>query len=158
MAWECDDCGRSFGRTGQQHDCRPGVTIDAFLAAALPAAEPIFARVERHLRGLTGGDLIVDPLADKVQFKNGPVFAILGAMKKWTSLGFTVRRRIDSDRFSRKVTEYNGRYYHVLNLTDVEQVDDEVLEWLTEAFLGDAFDGGPVGGDPMVPDDVDIEF
>ncbi len=157
MAWQCEDCGRSFGRQERRHDCRPGVTIEEFLAGALPEAKPIFTRITAHLQSLDGGDLIVDPLESKVLFKNGPVFAILNAMKKWTALGFTVRRRIDSDRFSRKVTEYNGRYHHVLNLTDAPQVDDEVLEWLTEAFYGDA---SPVdaAGDPMVPDDIDLDF
>ncbi len=131
--------------------------IDEFLAAALPETEPIFDRVAAHLRSLDGGDLIVDPLASKVLFKNGPAFAILDAKKKWTALGFTVRRRIDSDRFSRKVSEYNGRYHHVLNLTDACQVDDEVIGWLTEAFYGDTSPDA-AAGDPMVPDDIDLDF
>ncbi len=157
MAWQCEDCGRSFGRQEQRHDCRPGVGIEEFLAAALPETEPIFARINIHLQAIDAGDLIVDPLASKVLFKNGPVFAILDAKKKWTALGFTVRRRIDSDRFSRKVTEYNGRYHHVLNLTDASQVDDEVLGWLTEAFYRDESPDDSAG-DPMVPDDVDVDF
>ena len=43
-----------------------------------------------------------------------------------------------------------------MNLTDPEQIDDEILEWRTEAF----YRGEPpeAGADPMVPDDIDEDF
>ncbi len=162
MAWTCPDCERRFGATKQGHMCRPGVTIESFFANARPEAEPIHRIVAAHLEGLDGGDLIIDPLETKVLFKNGPTFAILDSKTKWVALGFTVRRRLDSDRFSRKVTEYQGRFHHVVNLTDPAQVDDELLGWLTEAFYRDdqpeGSDAADAGGDGMVPDDVDIDF
>ncbi len=59
-----------------------------------------------------------------------------------------------SARFSRKVQEHPGGYFHVLNVVDPDEIDDEVREWLTEAFLGEQPD--EVLGNDMVPDDVDI--
>ena len=135
--------------------CAPGQTLDEFFAGARPEAQPIFHAINDHLATLDG-DLIVDPLSRKILFKNGPTICILDSMKKWVAVGLTLRRRLDTDRTSRKVSEYNGRYYHVFNLTDAAQVDDEFREWLTEAFYkGDV---PREGADPMVPDDIDLDF
>ena len=65
-----------------------------------------------------------------------------------------MRRKITSKRFSRKVIEYQGKFHHVINLTDADQVDEQLLEWLTEAF----YRGDPPSLDPMVPDDIDEDF
>lgn len=155
MAWTCPECKRSFGAKGTSHMCKPGLTLDEYFATSRPEAQPIFERINAHLETLDG-DLIVDPLAKKLLFKNGPTIAILDSMTKWVALGFTLRRKVASKRFSRKVSEMNGRYYHVMNLTEAEQVDDEVLEWLTEAFYkGDVPEEG---SDSMVPDDIDEDF
>lgn len=155
MAWTCPKCKRSFGAKGTGHMCRPGLTLEEFFAGARPEAKPIFDVINDHLETLDG-DLIVDPLDKKILFKNGPTIAILDSMTKWVALGFTLRRRAASNRFSRKVTDYGGKFYHVVNLTDPEQVDGEILEWLTEAFYkGDV---PQIHGDSMVPDDIDEDF
>lgn len=155
MAWTCPDCGRSFGAKGRQHMCVPGLTLEEFFAGARPEAEPIFHAVNDHFRTLDG-DLIVDPLARKVLFKNGPTICMLETMTKWVALGFSLRRRLETGRLSRKVVDHQGRYYHVLNLTSAEQVDGEVLDWLTEAFYQHDPQGA-VGGS-LIPDDIDEEF
>lgn len=155
MVWTCPKCKRSFGTKGTGHMCRPGLTLDEFFASARPEAQPIFEVINQHMESLDG-DLIVDPLDKKILFKNGPTIAILDSMTKWVALGFTLRRKVASKRFSRKVTDYQGKYYHVLNLTEPEQVDGEVLDWLTEAFYkGDVPNDGDSG---MVPDDIDEDF
>ena len=155
MAWTCPDCKRSFGAKGRNHMCAPGLTLAEYFADARPEAEPIFHRINDRFETLDG-DLIVDPLAKKILFKNGPTVCILESMTKWVAIGFTLRRRLTSNRLSRKVVDYQGKYYHVLNLTDPDQVDDELLDWLTDAF----YRGDPPGdgADPMVPDDIDEDF
>jgi hypothetical protein len=135
--------------------CAPGLTLDQFFAAARPEAEPIFQAINAHLVTLDG-DLIVDPLAKKILFKNGPTFAILETMTRWVALGLTLRRRLESGRLSRKVVDYGGKYHHVFNLTSVDQVDDELIEWIEEAFYGDDPPGAV--GDSLVPDDIDEDF
>ncbi len=162
--WTCPDCHREFGRRGQSHFCSPGLGVDEYFAAAQPWERPIFEAVAAHLRNL--GDVIIDPIAIGVLFKNGPMLCELRAMKKWTALGFHLGRRLVSDRLSRKVVDNGTRFFHVINLDAAEQVDEEVLGWLTEAYH---FAGGTLsavaegsdpsrGSDPMVPDDIDDPF
>lgn len=150
--WTCPDCGRQFGKTKQGHMCAPGVTLADYFSTARPEAEEIFDAIHRHLSSLEG-DLIVDPLASKILFKHGPVFATLQSMTRWVALGLTLGEAAATDRTSRKVSEYQGRYHHVFNLTSADQIDPEMCQWLTEAFY--LRQGGPPSGDPMVPDDID---
>ena len=160
--WTCLDCRRDFGKRGQSHLCSPGLGVDEYFATAQPWERPIFDVVAAHLQGL--GDVIIDPIAIGVLFKNGPMLCELRAMKRWTALGFYLGRRLTSDRLSRKVADHRTKYFHVVNLDDADQIDGEILEWLTEAYhfaggtLGADLEGGSTGSDPMVPDDVDDPF
>jgi len=46
--------------------------------------------------------------------------------------------KLSSDRFSRKVVAAGGngsKWYHVVNVHDASEVDDQLLDWLTEAYL-----------------------
>lgn len=157
--WTCPDCARDFGARGQGHDCRPGLTIDEYAAGALPCFRPIFDRVEGRLRSLDG-DLIVDPIDKMVLFKHGGTFATLTSMTKWVAIGFSLRRRLTSARLSRKVQAYGAKYHHVMNLTDPDEVDDGLLDWIEEAFYASVGNVSPTreDGEDMVPDDVDIDI
>ena len=135
--------------------CSPGLTIDTFLEAANPGVGPVFEAVMQRLEGVQGDPVIVDPVSTAILLKNGPVFCTIRSMKKWTAVGFTLKRKLDSTRISRKVSEYQSSFYHVVNVFDSEEIDAEFGEWLVEAY----YRGAPaIGSDPMVPDDVDDFF
>jgi hypothetical protein len=145
--------------------CNPGLTVEAFLADAPSFVPPVFHAVHGHLQSVdyqVGGDLIVDPLAKKVLFKNGPTFCIVDVKTKWVAIGFSLRRSLQTGRLSRKTSDNGGRYYHVINVTDPASIDDEFCEWLTEAYHHGASGKGatakPSDVDPMVPDDIDFEI
>ncbi len=157
--WRCPDCKREFGKVRQGHMCSPGMTLEEYFVDAKPWERPIFDVVSRHLSSLDGGDLIVDPISMGIMFKNGPMICELRTKTKWTALGFSLPRKLSSKKISRKVVQYmnSGKYFHVINLSDPEQIDDEILGWLTEAFYLPT-GGPPSRSDPMVPDDVEDEF
>ncbi|MEM9033988.1 MAG: DUF5655 domain-containing protein [Actinomycetota bacterium] len=153
--WTCDECGRSFGAVGRSHMCAPGSTLEDFVDGAVPWAGEVVELVLSHVRQLDG-ELIVDPLAEKILLKNGPTFALIGRMKRWVALSFNLRRSLSSGRLSRKTTEHAGGYWHTINVESADQIDDEVRAWLTEAFYGE--EPSEAEGDSMFPDDVDVDF
>ncbi len=133
--WTCPDCGRPFGRTNQGHFCAPGLPLDEFFAEH-ERVEPIFSAVMAHLDDL--GPVEVDPVGIGILFKHGPMFAELRPMKRWTALTFMLPVKLEHPRLSRKVVAAGGRggrYYHVVNVTDPAEIDDVILDWLTEAYL-----------------------
>ena len=145
--------------------CSAGLTVEAFLADAPSFVPPVFHAVHGHQQSVdyqVGGDLIVDPLAKKVLFKNGPTFCILDVKTKWVAIGFSLRRSLQTGRLSRKTSDNGGRYYHVINVTDPASIDEEFCEWLAEAYhhgaSGNRATAKPSDVDPMVPDDIDFEI
>lgn len=179
-AWRCPDCKREFGAVGRGHICTPGLSIEEFLEGSPEFVGPVVERIHEHLVAVDAsadGELIIDPLEKKVLLKNGPTFAILDVKTKWLAVGFSLRRKVESDRLSRKVVDYGSKYFHVVNITAADSVDDELCDWLTEAYhhgdpnAADAFrdvredaeGSGDVSSaassvDPMLPDDIDFEI
>jgi len=160
--WTCPKCNRVFGKLNQGHDCQPGLTLQDYFAQARPFEQPIFDQVHAGLAHLDG--LIVDPLSIGILLKNGPMFAELRAKTKWTAVGFSLGRRLESGRLSRKIVDYGKKHFHVINVTEPNQIDDELIEWLIEAYHlagGTLSEYQRAGDDPpagMVPDDVDEHF
>jgi hypothetical protein len=140
--------------------------MDEFLDSALAVARPVVETIVARLRAVDRDDLlIVDPVDSAVLLKSGSTFAVLRPMKRWVAVGFSLRRKLESARLSRKVVDHGSRYHHVVNIDDAADIDDELLAWLVEAFLGEvpapvaAAGDGPAGpGDPMVPDDIDDDL
>ena len=59
-------------------------------------------------------------------------------MKKWVALAFRLPVKLEHPRLSRKVVPTGGQgssFYHVVNLASVDEVDDVILDWLTESYL-----------------------
>ena len=161
--WTCPKCKRIFGKKNQSHmTCEPAVSVEEYFAAARPFEQPVFEAVLARIEHLDG--LIVDPISIGILLKNGPMFAELRAKTKWTALGFHLGRRLESGRLSRKVADYGKKHFHVINVDDPEEIDDEIGEWLLEAYhlaggtLSSYLRGVDDGGGGMVPDDVDEEI
>ncbi len=134
--WRCPDCSREFGRTRQQHDCAPGLTIEEYFATGPPHERPVFDAVHAHLAQYD--DLYVEPLAVGIFFKRRRTFAQLRPMRRWVQLSMLLPRKVDDERISRKVVDTGRSFHHVLNIAGPEQVDDTVRGWLDEAYLSDS--------------------
>ncbi len=134
--WTCPSCARPFGKTNQSHMCAPGLSIDEFFATAHERERPIYDAVADHLSSI--GEITIEFVQVGIFFKNGPNIAQLRTMKKWMALCLYLPEKVNSTRFSRKTVPAGGkgsRWYHVINVTDASEIDDQVLEWLTHAYL-----------------------
>ncbi|MGK2928427.1 MAG: DUF5655 domain-containing protein [Acidimicrobiales bacterium] len=130
--WTCPDCGRQFGRTRQGHECAPALSLEEYFATGPERERPIFEAVHAHLCELD--DVYVEPVSVGIFFKVRTTFVQLRPMTKWVALSFSVPRRIDHPRISRKPIQDGGRWYHVVNVRDAEEIDQTVKDWLTQAF------------------------
>ena len=131
-AWTCPDCGRRFGRARQGHECAPALTVEEYFSTGPDFERPVFDVVHDHLTSL--GDVHVEPVSVGVFFKVRTTFVQLRPMTKWVALSFASPARIDHPKISRKPQEWHGRWFHTVNLRTAEEVDDTVLDWLTEAY------------------------
>ncbi|TML39218.1 MAG: hypothetical protein E6G27_11215 [Actinobacteria bacterium] len=132
-AWTCPDCGRQFGKARQSHECTPAMSLEEYFSTGPPHDRPVFEEVMRHLR--TVGPVHVEPVSVGIFLKRSRTFAELRPMRRWVALSFSLPRKVEHARITRKVVGYRGRFFHVVNLRGPDELDDEVRGWLTEAYL-----------------------
>jgi hypothetical protein len=133
--WTCPECKREFGRNKQSHECAPAMSLDDYFSTGPERERPNFEAVKAHLD--TVGPVHVEPVSVGIFLKKERTFAELRPMTKWVALSFSLGRRVDHPKMTRKPMEWNGRWYHVVNLTGPDDVDARIRDWLTEAYFLD---------------------
>jgi hypothetical protein len=114
------------------HECAPAMPLEEYLATGPPFERPIVDAVLAHVESL--GPVHVEPVSVGIFLKRAQTFAELRPMVRWERLWLRLGRRIESDRIARQV-RVGTRGYFAVNLRTPDDVDDDVLAWLTEAYL-----------------------
>jgi hypothetical protein len=109
------------------------MTLDEYFSTGPERERPIFEAVMAHLD--TVGPVHVEPVSVGIFLKRAQTFAQLRPMRDWEALSFSLHRTVRHPLIKRKVLEYSGRYYHVFNLRTADDLDDDIRDWLTEAYL-----------------------
>lgn len=138
--WTCGACGRRFGKANQSHECAPAMELEDYFSTGPERERPIFDAVWAHLSTLESDDgdgIYVEPVSVGIFFKGRRTFAQLRPMTRWVALSFNLDRKLDSPRLSRKVVANGRRFFHVVNIAEPSQIDDEIRGWLTESFFSD---------------------
>jgi len=131
--WVCPDCGRQFGRTRQGHECSPAMAVDEYFTTGPPHERPVFDAVMAGLADV--GPIHVEPVSVGIFLKRARTFAELRPMTRWVAVSFSLPRTLSSARIARKVIDTGRSKYHVVNVATPDEVDDQLLGWLTEAYL-----------------------
>ncbi len=132
-AWTCPKCRRQFGRKSQSHECAPAMSVEEYFSTGPAHERPVFEAVMAHLR--TVGPVHVEPVSVGVFLKRARTFAELRPMTKWVAVSFSLPGPKRHHLVKRKIIHYNGRYYHVANVAAPEELDDDLLTMLTEAYF-----------------------
>jgi len=132
-AWTCPKCDRRFGRRNQSHECSPAMSLEDYFATGPPFERPIFEAVHGHLT--TVGPVHLEPVSVGLFFKRSRTFVELRPMTRWVVLSFILSRSVDDPRITRRITISGHRTYHQTKLRSPADVDDQVRDWLTDAYL-----------------------
>lgn len=133
VGWTCPECRRPFARRNQSHQCTPATTVDDYYAARPDWERPIFEAIIEHLEMV--GEVRVEAVDVGIFFKRSRTFAELRPKRDRLALSVLLSRRL---RHPRVVKRYEGsglRSAYFFDLRTPEDVDDEVRDWLTEAYL-----------------------
>ena len=135
--WQCPECERRFGRANQGHECAPAMDLEEYFETGPDFERPIFEAIRDHMQTVDP-DIWFEPVSVGIFFKRRSTFLSLRTMTKWVAVGFQLDRKLEHGRLSRKVLTNGRRHYHVVNVKDAGDIDDLLLEWLTEAWQSDA--------------------
>ena len=109
------------------------MTLDEYFSTGPAHERPIFEAVMQHLD--TVGEVHVEPVSVGIFLKRAQTFAQLRPKDRWVALSFSLPRKVDHERITRKVIQYHGRYWHVANLRSPQDFDDRLRGWLSEAYV-----------------------
>ena len=133
MAWDCPECGRRFARRGQGHECSPAMALDEYFSTGPPHERPVFDAIMAHVGTL--GPVHVEPVSVGIFLKRAQSFAELRPRQAWVAVMFSLPRVARHRTITRKVQQWGGRWYHVANVRSPDDVDDDLRDLLTEAYL-----------------------
>jgi Domain of unknown function (DUF5655) len=109
------------------------MTVEEYFSTGPPFERPVFDAVMAHLA--TVGPVHVEPVSVGIFLKRSSTFAELRPMTKWVAVSFTLTRTLVSARLARKVYDGGRNRYHVVNVREPDEVDEQLCEWLTEAYF-----------------------
>ena len=109
------------------------MSLDEYFSTGPSHERPIFDAVMAHLDAV--GPVHVEPVSVGIFLKRSRSFAELRPMRDWVALSFTLSRTVRHRTISRKVIAYGTGFFHVANLRTLNDFDDDLRGWLTEAYL-----------------------
>ncbi len=109
------------------------MTLDEYFSTGPARERPIFEAVYAFVETL--GPIHVEPVSVGIFLKRSRTFAELRPMQKWEALWFGLPRRVTHPRITRTMQGHGAGSYHVVRLFEPADVDDQICDWLTEAYL-----------------------
>jgi hypothetical protein len=107
--------------------------LSEYFSTGPPHERPVFEAVMEHLS--TVGEVHVEPVSVGIFLKRARTFAELRPMTRWVALSMSLPRRVQHRTLARKVIPYGGRFFHIFNIGQPSDIDDDIRAWLTEAYL-----------------------
>ena len=130
--WVCPNCDREFASANQAHVCVPGVTVNDLLARHPRWVTEIYDAIIDHLRSL--GPVHEDAVNVGIFLKSDRKIAEFRPRVRSVLLSLYLPYEISDLRIARTLPAAADRIVHLFKLTSPAQVDDQLREWLAEAY------------------------
>ena len=130
--WVCPNCEREFASANQAHVCVPGITVSELLGRHPSWVGEIYKAVIQHLTTL--GPVHEDAVNVGIFLKSDRKIASFRPRVRSVLLALFLPYELTDPRIARALPVAAGRTAYMINLTSVDQVDDQLREWLSEAY------------------------
>lgn len=118
-----------------------------FFFDRMPAALPLYESFESHLRKAVG-EYTTRVQKTQITFSNRHVFACVSFLKVrkaaqrppvYIVITFGLARKLDLPRIAAAVEAYPGRWTHHVLISRREEIDEELMAWVKEAYAFSAY-------------------
>jgi len=130
--WLCPNCDREFASVNQAHVCVPGITVDDLLARHPHWVREIYVALIDHLSNL--GPVHEDAVNVGIFLKSDRKIAEFRPRVRSVLLSLYLQYEVTDPRITRTLPTAADRVVAMIKLTSTDQVDDQLREWLTEAY------------------------
>ena len=130
--WTCPRCDREFGAARQAHVCVPGITVETLLSRHPAWVGEIYAEVAGELRTL--GPFHEDAVEVGIFVKSDRKLAEFRPRVRSARLGLFLPDRVQDARVAQLLPVAADRYFVGFNLKTADEVDDQIRQWIAEAY------------------------
>jgi hypothetical protein len=109
------------------------MSLDEYFATGPPHERPVAEAVLAHVRSL--GPVVVEPVSVGILVKARRTFVELRPMTRWEAVWFMLPRRVEHPRIARVLRGTASLTAHVVNVRTPEEIDEQVRDWLSEAYV-----------------------
>lgn len=129
--WVCPRCERSFANRNQSHACGRH-DLEHHFRNKLPGIRALYERFASVVALL--GPVKVLPEKTRIAFQVRMSFAQVTPRRGWLDAHVVLARRLEHPRFRRIDTISRHNHVHVFRISSLEEIDEDVLSWLAEAY------------------------
>jgi len=129
--WKCPRCGRSFAKKNQWHSCL-ATSVDRHFAGVDPTVRKTYDTLVSRLNEL--GQIRIDAVKSSINLVSKYHFGAVSVRPDHFRLGFILDREIEHLRIIRTETVGPNRVGHHVNLSTPEDVNSQLMEWLSRAY------------------------
>lgn len=130
--WNCPKCGRPFVKPNHPHSCGE-YSVARFLKGKPPDLIALFDTFREMVESC--GPVTIAPAKTRIGFQARMVFAAVNRLgRNGMRCHLIFARRIEHSRFTR-IDELGPRsFVNHFKITSLDELDDQVSEWLKEAY------------------------
>lgn len=129
--WKCPICERPFANINQSHFCSR-YSLREHLAGKTPHAVKLFREFTKLVKRC--GRVRVIAEKTRIAFQVRMSFAAVSLRRDRIVGHVVLARRLESPRFTKVETISPRNHVHSFRFTSLAEMDDEVLNWLREAY------------------------
>lgn len=129
--WICPECERRFANRNQPHSCGRH-TLREHFAGKPQKVVALFRAFVRLIRRC--GPVLVVPEKTRIAFQARMSFAAVSLRKEGIVGHVVLARRLDCPRLEKVESISPRNHVHSFSFKSMEELDDEVLCWLREAY------------------------
>jgi len=130
--WKCSKCDREFANRNQSHSCAR-YTLAEHLAGKTPHSVALFRRFAELVEEC--GPARILPEKTRIAFQVRMSFAAVRLTRDRLMGHVVLARRMEHPRFARIESLSPRNHVHSFCIRACRELDEEVLEWLREAYL-----------------------
>ena len=130
--WTCPDCGRRFANRNQSHSCGPLRSVEDHLEGKPPQIAETYRLFEAAARAVGPLDVLAEKT--RIAFFVRMSFAGARVLKSFVEGEVVLARRIEDPRFTSILSISPRNHVHYWKMRRPEDVDDQVKDWLAEAY------------------------
>jgi len=132
--WTCPKCKRKFRKNNQMHSCRAYPLANHFKGKE-EVAKPLFAYLKVKIEEDIGNIKVVSlECCIHLETPSALAFAAVYALRDRIRIHLTSDHELKNPRIGKFTKMSKSRYLYSIDIKDKDDVDEELLSWLSQAY------------------------